>query len=108
MTKDNLKTAPVGTTLDKAESLLQKYKIEKLPVVDDNGILKGLITFKDISKKKKYPDACKDELGRLRVGAAVGVTVDTMDRVEALVDANVDVITVDTCTWTFNGCNKNC
>ena len=96
MTKDNLKTAPVGTTLDKAESLLQKYKIEKLPVVDDNGILKGLITFKDISKKKKYPDACKDELGRLRVGAAVGVTVDTMDRVEALVDANVDVITVDT------------
>jgi IMP dehydrogenase len=96
MTKDNLKTAPVGTTLEQAESLLQKYKIEKLPVVNDEGILKGLITFKDISKKKKYPNACKDELGRLRVGAAVGVTADTLNRVAALVDAQVDVITVDT------------
>ncbi len=96
MTKENLKTAPVGTTLEQAESLLQKYKIEKLPVVDDGGILKGLITFKDISKKKKYPNACKDELGRLRVGAAVGVSQDTMERIDALVDASVDVITVDT------------
>lgn len=96
MTKNNLHTAPVGTTLEKAEVLLQKYRIEKLPVVDDNGILKGLITFKDISKKKKFPNACKDELGRLRVGAAVGVTHDTIERVEALVEAQVDVITVDT------------
>ncbi|MBN1300212.1 MAG: IMP dehydrogenase [Melioribacteraceae bacterium] len=96
MTKENLRTAPVGTTLEKAESLLQKYRIEKLPVVDKNGVLKGLITFKDISKKKKFPDACKDELGRLRVGAAVGVTRDTIERVEALVDAHVDAIFVDT------------
>ncbi len=96
MTKDNLWTAPLGTTLEEAEILLQKYKIEKLPVVDDNGILKGLITFKDISKKKKFPNACKDKLGRLRVGAAVSVSSDTMERVEALINANVDVITVDT------------
>jgi IMP dehydrogenase len=96
MTKENLHTAPVGTTLEQAESILQEYRIEKLPVVDEKGILKGLITFKDISKKKKFPNACKDEIGRLRVGAAVGVTSDTMERVDALVEANVDVITVDT------------
>ena len=96
MTKTNLRTAPLGTTLEKAESLLQKYKIEKLPVVDEDGILKGLITFKDISKKKKFPNACKDHLGRLRVGAAVGVAADTLDRVEALIHANADVIVVDT------------
>ncbi len=96
MTKDNLVTAPVGTTLKQAESLLQKYKIEKLPVVDDFGILKGLLTFKDISKKKKYPNACKDTLGRLRVGAGVGVTADTLERVEALIASGVDVIVVDT------------
>ncbi len=96
MTRENLRTAPVGTTLDQAEILLQEHRIEKLPVVDDKGILKGLITFKDISKKKKFPNACKDDFGRLRVGAAVGVTKDTMDRVAALVEANVDVITVDT------------
>ena len=84
MTKNNLRTAPVGTTLEEAEILLQKYKIEKLPVVDNDGILKGLITFKDISKKKKFPNACKDEFGRLRVGAAVGVSADTMERVDAL------------------------
>lgn len=96
MTKTNLHTAPIGTTLEQAEKLLQKYKIEKLPVVDKNGILKGLITFKDISKKKKYPNACKDNLGRLRVGAAVGVSADTLKRVEALVSAYVDVIVVDT------------
>ena len=96
MTKNNLRTAPLGTTLKEAEILLQKYKIEKLPVVDDHGILKGLITFKDISKKKKFPNACKDELGRLRVGAAVSVSSDTMERVEALIKSNVDVIIVDT------------
>lgn len=84
MTAENLITAPVGTTLETAEKLLQKYKIEKLPVVNKDGILKGLITFKDIQKKKKHPNACKDELGRLRVGAAVGITPDTIDRIEAL------------------------
>jgi len=96
MTKNNLITAPVGTTLEQAESILQRHRIEKLPVVDDDGTLRGLITFKDISKKKKYPNACKDELGRLRVGAAVGVTADTLERVEALVAANVDVLVIDT------------
>jgi len=96
MTKENLITAPKGTTLEKAEKILQKYRIEKLPVVDKEGILHGLITFKDIAKKKKFPDACKDHLGRLRVGAAVGVASDTMDRVQALVDSHVDVIVVDT------------
>jgi len=69
----------LGTTLKKAEKILQKYKIEKLPVVDRKGILKGLITFKDIMKKKSHPNACKDELGRLRVGAAVGITKDTIE-----------------------------
>jgi IMP dehydrogenase len=96
MTNENLITAPVGTTLEQAEHTLQKHRIEKLPVVDKSGILKGLITFKDISKKKKYPNACKDELGRLRVAAAVGIAADTMDRVSALVKANADVIIVDT------------
>ncbi len=96
MTKENLRTAPVGTTLEQAEILLQKYRIEKLPVVDKRGVLKGLITFKDISKKKKFPNACKDELGRLRVGAAVGVGKDTLERVAALIVANADVIVVDT------------
>lgn len=96
MTKDNLVTVPVGTTLEQAQSILLKYKIEKLPVVNDEGILKGLITYKDISKKLKYPNACKDELGRLRVGAAVGVTKDTLERVDALVNAKVDVIVLDT------------
>ncbi|GIK23205.1 MAG: inosine-5'-monophosphate dehydrogenase [Ignavibacteriota bacterium] len=96
MTKENLITAPVGTTLEKAETLLQKYKIEKLPVLDKSGTLKGLITFKDIMKKKKHPNACKDEHGRLRVGAAVGVTYDTLERVSSLSDAGADVIVVDT------------
>lgn len=96
MTKDNLITAPINTTLEKAEIILQKYKIEKLPVVDKNGKLKGLITYKDIMKKKKHPNASKDELGRLRVGAAVGVTYDTIDRVKALSDAGADVIVIDT------------
>ncbi|MBX3008120.1 MAG: IMP dehydrogenase [Melioribacteraceae bacterium] len=96
MTKDNLITAPLGTTLAEAEKTLHKYRIEKLPVVDKKGIIKGLITYKDIIKKKKFPNACKDDLGRLRVGAAVGVSKDTFERVEALVAAHVDVITVDT------------
>lgn len=96
MTKENLITAPLGTTLEKAEKILQRYKIEKLPVVDKNGKLKGLITFKDIMKKKKHPLACKDEHGRLRVGAAIGITIDSMDRVEALSHAGSDVIVIDT------------
>lgn len=96
MTKDNLITAPKATTLEKAEKILQKHRIEKLPVVDRNGVLIGLITFKDIAKKKKFPNACKDNLGRLRVGAAVGVSGDTLDRVQALIDAGADVIVVDT------------
>ena len=96
MTSKNLITAPLGTTLEKAEKILDKYKIEKLPIVDKAGILKGLITFKDIEKKKSFPSACKDELGRLRVGAAVGVSVDTLERVSELVKHFVDVIVVDT------------
>lgn len=96
MTSGNLVIAPVGTTLGEAEVILQKNKIEKLPVVDKNGKLKGLITFKDIQKKKRYPFASKDKLGRLRTGAAVGVTSDTMERVAALVEAGVDVLVVDT------------
>lgn len=96
MTKENLITAPLNTDLDKAETILQNYKIEKLPVVDKNGILKGLITFKDIQKKKKHPIACKDDMGRLRVGAAVGITYDTLDRIAALEKAGVDVVVIDT------------
>ncbi|MVN89902.1 IMP dehydrogenase [Mucilaginibacter aquatilis] len=96
MTSQNLITAPQGTTLMQAEEILQDQKIEKLPVVDTDGRLCGLITFKDIQKFKNYPIACKDEHGRLRVGAAVGVTADTMDRVDALVKAGVDVIAIDT------------
>ncbi len=96
MTKENLITAPVGTTLVQAERLLQKHKVEKLPVVDKGGVLKGLITFKDILKRKKHPNACKDHHGRLRVGAAVGITADTIERVEELVKADVDVVVVDT------------
>ena len=96
MTKDGLITAPKGTTLTQAEEILQSHKIEKLPVVDDKGLLIGLITFKDIQKFKNYPVACKDDLGRLRVGAAVGVTPDTIERVDALVKAGVDVIAIDT------------
>jgi IMP dehydrogenase len=96
MTSTNLVTAPEGTDLKKAEQILQKHKIEKLPIVDKKGKLTGLITFKDIQKFKNFPNACKDEQGRLRVGAAVGVTADTMDRVKALVNAGVDVIAIDT------------
>jgi IMP dehydrogenase len=96
MTAENLVTAPMGTTLEKAESILQQHRIEKLPVVDANGKLTGLITFKDIMKKKRHPNACKDELGRLRVGAAVGIAADTFDRAKALIEASVDVLVVDT------------
>jgi IMP dehydrogenase len=96
MTSTNLVTAPKGTDLKKAEQILQQHKIEKLPVVDSKGKLTGLITYKDIQKFKNFPNACKDEHGRLRVGAAVGVTADTMDRVKALVNAGVDVIAIDT------------
>ncbi len=96
MTHENLVTAKEGTNLQQAEQILQHFKVEKLPIVDSNNKLVGLITFKDIEKKMNFPNACKDDLGRLRVGAAVGVTADTMDRVEALVHAGVDVITVDT------------
>lgn len=96
MTKDGLITAPVGTDLEKAEVILQKHRIEKLPVVDKNRKLKGLITFKDIQKRKKFPNACKDKYGRLRAGAAVGISADTTDRVSALVNAGADVIVIDT------------
>lgn len=96
MTRTNLVTAVGGTTLGQAEEILQEKKIEKLPVVDGQGTLIGLITYKDIQKFKNYPTACKDEHGRLRVGAAVGVTADTMERVDALVRAGVDVIAIDT------------
>jgi IMP dehydrogenase len=96
MTKDHLITAPVGTRLEQAKHILMKHKIEKLPVVDKHGVLRGLITFKDIQKKIKHPNACKDEHGRLRVGAAVGVTADTVERVGALLKAGVDVVVVDT------------
>jgi len=96
MTVANLITAPQGTTLMQAEEILQNHKIEKLPVVNQDGQLCGLITFKDIQKFKNYPSACKDQFGRLRVGAAVGVAADNIERVKALVQAGVDVITVDT------------
>jgi len=96
MTKEDLYTAKEGTTLKQAEKILQHFKVEKLPIVDSKNKLVGLITFKDIEKKMNFPNACKDDLGRLRVGAAVGVTADTMERVEALVNAGVDIITVDT------------
>ncbi len=96
MTARNLVTAPVGTTLEEAEEILHRNKIEKLPVVDADGRLKGLITVKDISKRIKYPDATKDDQGRLRVGAAVGVGNDALERAAALVEAEVDVLVVDT------------
>ncbi len=95
MTTENLITAPVGTDLEKAREILQKYKIEKLPVVKDDRLV-GLITFKDIMKVRNFPNACKDQYGRLVVGAAVGIAADTMERVKALIDVNVDAIIVDT------------
>lgn len=96
MTKEKLITASDGLSLDDAEKILQEYKIEKLPIVDSEYRLTGLITYKDILKRKSHPNACKDEYGRLRVGAAVGVTPDLLKRVEALVKAGVDVISLDT------------
>ncbi|HEY3994081.1 MAG TPA: IMP dehydrogenase, partial [Ktedonobacteraceae bacterium] len=96
MTREHLITVPVGTTLEQAAASLHRYKIEKLPVVDEHGMLKGLITMKDIQKKILYPNAAKDEFGRLRVGAAVGVSPDTNDRCAALIEEGVDVLVVDT------------
>src|SRR5258705_7103743 len=95
MTKDKLVTAPIGTNLDEAERILAQHRIEKLPVVDKQGLLKGLITIKDIFKRRQYPDANKDEHGRLRVAAAVGGTQDARARAQALLDAGCDVIVVD-------------
>ncbi|ALV22325.1 MAG: IMP dehydrogenase [Carnobacterium sp.] len=96
MTKENLVTAPEGTSLKEAEAILQQHKIEKLPIVDDAGRLSGLITIKDIEKILEFPNAAKDEHGRLLVAAAVGVTTDTFERAQALIDAGVDAIIVDT------------
>src|SRR5690606_30169928 len=96
MTKERLFTVPVGTTLDQAREILHEAKVEKLLVVDQDYQLKGLITVKDIQKAIKYPNACKDSLGRLRCGAAVGIARDTRERAEALVNAHVDVLVVDT------------
>jgi IMP dehydrogenase len=96
MTKDDLITVPVGTTLEQAKEILHRHKVEKLLVVDRDFNLKGLITVKDIQKQIKYPNACKDSLGRLRVGAALGVTPDVLDRAAALVEAKVDVVAIDT------------
>ncbi len=96
MTKEHLVTAAVGTSLEEAKDILRKHRIEKLPLVDANGHLKGLITIKDIEKATKYPNSAKDSSGRLLVGAAVGVSADLYDRMEALVAAKVDVIVVDT------------
>ncbi|MCK5188003.1 MAG: IMP dehydrogenase, partial [Deltaproteobacteria bacterium] len=96
MTKDILITAPVGTSLNEAKKLLHKNRIEKLLVVDENNNFKGLITVKDIEKMEKYPNSCKDNLGRLRVGAAIGISSDTLERAEALITAGADVIVIDT------------
>jgi len=96
MTSENLVTVPKGTTLEQAKELLHKHRIEKLPVVDSAFRVVGLITVKDIQKQIKFPNACKDELGRLRVGAALGIAKDTLDRAKALVEARVDVLVVDT------------
>jgi IMP dehydrogenase len=96
MTKENLATAKVGITLEESKAILHERRIEKLLVVDEKGKLQGLITIKDIEKIKKYPDSCKDDLGRLRVGAAVGIGEDMVERIEGLVTSSVDVVVVDT------------
>ena len=96
MTKDDLATAQMGITLEESKAILHERRIEKLLVVDEAGKLRGLITIKDIEKIRKYPDSCKDDLGRLRVGAAVGVGQDALDRIERLIAANVDVVVIDT------------
>ena len=95
MTKDHLVTAPVGTTMEQAQEILSKYRIEKLPIVDDNGMLRGLITIKDIEKSVQYPNSARDSRGRLLCGAAIGGTADVLDRVAALVEAGVDVCCLD-------------
>ncbi len=95
MTKENLITAPVGTTLDQAQEILRKHKIEKLPLVDENGYLKGLITIKDIEKSVQYPNTARDKSGRLLCGAAIGITPDVLDRAGALIKAQVDVLVLD-------------
>src|SRR5690625_7131978 len=96
MTSEGLITAPVGTSREEAEKILHREKIEKLPVVDEAGRLRGLITVKDIFKRRQFPSACKDAHGRLRVGAAVGTSKEDFDRAAALVDAGVDVLVIDT------------
>ena len=96
MTSQNLITAPVGTSLEEAKMILARHRIEKLPIVDEDGVLRGLITIKDIEKSTKYPNSAKDSNGRLLCGAAVGVTGDVFDRIDALLDAKVDVISIDT------------
>lgn len=108
MTSENIITTKGGTGLSTAEDILQKHKIEKLPVVDDNNNLIGLITYKDIIKEKKHPNSCKDEYGRLRVAAAVGVTSDTLERVEALVSAGVDAVIIDTAHGHSRGVLDTC
>lgn len=95
MTKDNLITAPEGTTLEQAQTILQKNKVEKLPIVDKNGYLKGLITIKDIEKAERYPNSSRDDNGRLLVGAAIGITKDVLERAGALVEAKADVLVLD-------------
>src|SRR5947209_20178218 len=95
MTKENLITVPVGTTLEGAEAILHEHRVEKLLVVDKNYVLKGLITVKDIQKKLKYPNAAKDSHGRLRVGAAIGATGDFLERAQEMVKAKVDVLAID-------------
>ena len=106
MTSENIVTTHQGTTLDDAAQILQEYKIEKLPVVDAQGRLVGLITYKDITKAKDKPMACKDDKGRLRVAAGVGVTDDTLERMQALINANADAIVIDECTHYANAESK--
>lgn len=108
MTRDNLITADEGIDLNQAEDILQEYKIEKLPIVNKNGELSGLITYKDILKNMDRPNACKDEYGRLRVGAAVGVTEDILERIEMLINVGVDVISIDTAHGHSKGVIDTC
>lgn len=108
MTRENLITAKAGISLEQAEEVLQEYKIEKLPIVDEEGKLTGLITYKDILKRRDKPFACKDEFGRLRVGAAIGVTADIVERVEALRNAGVDVVSIDTAHGHSKGVMDTC
>ena len=107
MTSDKLVTVAEGTTLEDAKKVLQKHRIEKLLVVNDNGSLVGLITVKDIQKKEDYPNACKDKNGRLRVGAAIGISDDSLDRAKALSDADVDIIVIDTAHGHSSGVLKS-